>query len=181
MSNPAPVVSKRAARTRKSQLPNELKAVCKEAIQNIVWSKSPILYSDKDRHRFAQVVAIATDLPPYHFNALNVQQNLDEFVEEYAQGVTSLLNDKRAGVIGNIKKRILDDLTSDHQNIIPPLEDLEKVVLRDPASDLDTFVWWWDVILPAVVGKETHWNNTVRYYTTIGEHLFEFQGKNNHT
>ena len=100
-------------------MPNDSKVVCKEAIQNIVWSKSPILYTDKDRHRFVQVVAIATDLPPHHFNALNAEKNLDTFVDEYAQGVTSLLNDKWAGVIGNIKKRILDNLTSDYQNIIP--------------------------------------------------------------
>ena len=63
---------------------------------------------------------------------------------------------------------------------IPSLDKILKVVGRDPNCDIATFVWWWDTILPAVTGRDSFWNNQVRYYTTICKHVHNVNGKSTH-
>ena len=169
-----------APKSRRDKIPQELREPLKLAIQDSVWAKAPVLSSKTDRDKFAQAVAKASDLPMFGHTDKDHRANITKFVHTYSNGVIQLLNEKRSGAVGNIKKRVMDEFAQHVGHEIPALDKILKVVGRDPKCDIATFAWWWDTILPAVTGRDSFWNNQVRYYTTICKHMHNVNGKSTH-
>ena len=95
-----------------------------------------MLSSEADRDKFAQAVAKASDLPMFGHTDKDHKANITKFVRTHSPGVIQLLNEKRSGAVGNIKKRVMDEFAQHEGHKIPALDKILKVVGRDPICDI---------------------------------------------
>ena len=133
-SKPASAGAKASGRSGRVGLGPKLKSVFNDAIKDVVWSKSPILHSEVDRQKFAKAAAKATTLDDHSSKNPNCEANLANLVALHAQSISSLLNKNQAGCVVNMKKKVSVFLEAKEDNVIPKLEDLEKVVAHIPSA-----------------------------------------------
>lgn len=180
------------AKTAKYQLDSKLHLEeIKEFVKTEIWRETKFLGSDEELDRVCKEIILT--MPEFAAMAskdmAEMDENIEVFCDVYGGEICKAINTKRSSVQGALgkayTKRFLAGKT------MPTPAQLKTVILRkglvpaaipegtegeeltrlqayneDVALNNDFFEWYWESLLPCVVGKHS-WGHSVRNYTTI--------------
>ena len=96
------------------------------------------------------------------------------WVEKYVKKVVSSIN-RRRGEIQQQLRKVLKARYHHGEGELPTSAQLEAILKRSFAPDdetmMDLFMWWWDVVIPKVAGKD--WAEDKRHYGIMSLHTLE--------
>lgn len=96
------------------------------------------------------------------------------WVEKYVKMVVSSINRRRGEVQQQLRK-VFKAKYGHNQEAFPTTAQLESILKRsfrpDDKTMMDLFMWWWDVVIPKVAGKD--WAEDKRHFGIMSLHTFE--------
>lgn len=189
---PKSASKRRGKRAKTHDLDKELhEKEIEDFVKNEIWRETKFLANDKELDRVCQEII---DTMPQFLglrtdDEADKDDNLATFVNVYGGVVCKAINSKRSTVQGSLGKAY--QKRYDLGEKMPTVKDLKTVILRhdlekkaipedaneDEAADIrayndrvewnwQVFDWYWEYLLPCVVGKFA-WGHGMRNYCTI--------------
>ena len=152
------------------QFPHGHKPPLLAALKEHCWRKSTFCQTEEDVKILAAKVCKKSGYAQWEPENPNCDANIKKYVDDNWQAFSALLNEHRNAVNGKIQKVAHRYLTENETEHLPPLDELKKIIVRDEELDRDLFAWWWEEVLPAVVGNSHHWDHKIYNYATISGH-----------
>jgi hypothetical protein len=134
---------------------------CKELTKTKLWKQRKFISSNDDEVKAAEFVLNLVD--PAQMDTPEAKANM---IKTYKTEIKKAFYNHKSYVAQEIKKvawTLLED-----KNEIPSVEQIHKCVTRNIKTheEMELFMWYWDVLLPKMIGKK-EWDTSVRYYNTI--------------
>lgn len=163
----APKVSKKKA-TKDSETQDDWQKEIKRIFSEDLWNGGNVKILWKDNQIRSLQETVFDKMAPHlkqHF------RDVDHFIVSYGDDVPSSLNGLRQYCQQNVKKVADEFMRKDPNNKLPTQEEMEKLISRNfKASDarmMDLYEWYWDTLLPQVVGNTFDWHIRNRCFSHL--------------
>ena len=155
-------VTKSRSKAQLLRMVREVRQQAQEKAKNELWSKRKFISCPDEEVDAANFVLNLLDLPQHKTD----QAAIDSWIETYRKPVKRALFVQRNYVTSELKKIAWHCFENNLE--LPKTDVILKCATRAIVSDADMkdFKWYWEVVLPKMVGA-SEWGKNVRYYNTI--------------
>jgi hypothetical protein len=142
----------------------EVLALAEEKAKHALWKKRKFISDPEEEMQAALYVLNLLDLPQHKES----EDTKYSFAETYKGQIKKALFKQRNYVTSEFKKLAWMFFKGKFQFPIPTVEEIIKCATRDIRSDREmvVFRWYWEHLLPKMVGSN-EWGKNVRLYNTI--------------
>lgn len=140
----------------------EILKSCIAIAKTKLWRKQKFISDAQEEVKSAAFVLSKVDVLKLQMEKHDVKSSL---IKTYKTEIKKALFGQKNYVASEIKKLVMKMLKDGET--LPLASDIEKCATRKIAEeDEKLFAWYWDKLLPKMVGAK-EWDTSVRYYTTI--------------
>jgi hypothetical protein len=157
-----------SGKKKSPNLPETTKLFLRPHFKEKVWRLIKFVSSDKQLAQMATYYLKTSALASGKFTkAGKLSPSGAQWVENYADTLSKILNDFRSSCQNNLKKVCFSYMKAKKVSKMPKIDEFLKIIARDPDLDKELFIWWWTEFMPKASGSSRLWNKQVYCFGTL--------------
>jgi hypothetical protein len=149
-----------------------LDILLRDTLRDHAWRSIKFVSSEKQQRKLAAFVLRESQLEGMYTDPEKgiLSEKGAEYVTTYAAEIGKFLNEHRSYCINHMKVAWESYLVDEKKTELPQVEDLLKILRRDPDLDQKLFAWYWVSLMPKAAGSAKIWNEQVKYFGLLSSH-----------
>ena len=148
-----------------------IQVLVRDTIRDQIWRTVKFISSDQQVKMLTTLTLKKTGFSnKFEEDGKKLTKEGEEWVEEHSAFCLSQLCILRSYCQNLMKDTCIQWMKDNKVNELPSLEELMKIIRRDPDCDKELFVWYWDVFIEKCTASAKVWNEKIKHFGLISTH-----------